>query len=214
MDQKGLRPGHFVALAGALTALGSLWRPWYAVEIPQQLRDALGGGGRLGQDPGLLGEMARGLAAALPTSISASGWRELEGADVALCLGALAVVALVLGAAGALGSAVRVDPSACGSLVAAAGAAGLAIVVVHLLHRPGGAAAGDYVHVASGLWIALGGTAATLAGGLLAATPPSTRSAPAGGAASAFVRLDPELPPVFSSGASGGPAASVPPPGA
>src|SRR4051812_34423747 len=138
MEQKGLRTGHFVALAGAVAAFGSLWRPWYTISIPSQLRDLLGSSGRLGQDPGLLGQMARGIAAALPSSLSASGWRELEGADVALCLGAVAVVALVLGAAGALGPAVRVDPGACGTIIAAVGVAGLAIAIAHLVHPPGG----------------------------------------------------------------------------
>src|SRR3954454_18116707 len=79
MEQKRLRAGHFIALIGALAALGSLWRPWYAIEVPQQLRDLMSGSGRLGSDPGLFGEMARSLAAALPASVSASGWRALEG---------------------------------------------------------------------------------------------------------------------------------------
>jgi hypothetical protein len=213
MEQKGLRTGHFVALAGALAAFGSLWRPWYTISIPPQLRELLGGGGRLGQDPGLFGEMARGIAAALPSSLSASGWRELEGADVALCIGALAVVALVLGAAGALGAAVRVDPGACGTLIAAVGVAGLAIAIAHLVHPPGGSAADDYVHVADGLWIALGGSAAVVAGGLMAAASPSRRPGPAA-SSTAFPRLDPELPPVFAAPAPGAPSASVPPPGA
>jgi hypothetical protein len=212
MEQKGLRTGHFVALAGALAAFGSLWRPWYTIEIPQQLRDVFSGSGAIGRDPGLLGEMARNLAAALPSSLSASGWRELEGADIALCAGALAVVALVLGAAGALGGAVRVDPQRIGSLVAAVGAAGVVIVLVHVVDKPGPGGAGDYVHLASGIWIALGGCAAVVAGGLMAAAPPSTGRAPAP-VATAFPRLDPELPPVFTPGPGTG-AASIPPPGA
>jgi hypothetical protein len=210
MDRKGLRGGHFVALVGALAAFASLFRPWYAIEVPAQLRDLLSGTGRVGQDPGLLGQMARSLAAALPSEVSASGWRELEGADVALCVAALAVVVLVLGAAGALGGAVRVDAGAAGSLIAAAGGASLALVVAHLVHRPGGAAAADYVHVAQGLWIALAGSAAMLVGGLAAAAQPdaaATRTAPA-----AFPRLDPELPPVFAAPAPGAPTSSVPPP--
>jgi hypothetical protein len=212
MEQKGLRTGHFVALAGALAAFGSLWRPWYSITIPAQLRDMLSGG-QIGQDPGLLGQMARGLAAALPAELSASGWKELEGADVAVALGALAVVALVLGAAGALGSAIRVDPGACGSLIAAAGAAGIAIALAHVVHKPGGGTASDYVHVADGLWIALAGSAAVLIGGLMAAAKPADGTARASAAATAFPRLDPELPPVFAP-APGTGAHSVPPPGA
>jgi hypothetical protein len=211
MEQKGLRTGHIVALAGALAALGSLWRPWYTVEIPQQLRDAFSSSGAIGRDPGMLGQVARNLAAAMPSSIEASGWRELQGADIALCVGALAVVALVVGAAGAFGAVVRIDPRRIGSLVAAAGAAGLVIVLAHVVHKPGADAAADYVHLASGVWIAFGGCAAVLAGGLMAAAPAGSGRAPAPSAA-AFPRLDPELPPIFTPGPGAG--ASVPPPGA
>jgi hypothetical protein len=220
MEQKGLRTGHFVALAGALVAFASLWRPWYTIEIPQQLRDLMSGGGALGQDPGLLGQMARGLATALPSSISASGWRELEGADVAVAVGAVAVVALVLGAAGALGGAVRVDASACGKLVAAIGAALGVLAIVHVVHKPGsgaGAPGGlqDLIKVADGVWIALGGAAAIVVGGLWAAADTGTVSRPAATTASlapaAFPPLTPDLPPVFAE-APGAAASSVPPP--
>jgi hypothetical protein len=206
MEQKRLRVGHVLALVGALAALCSLWRPWYAIEVPQQLRDLMSGSGRLGSDPGLFGEMARGLAAALPASISASGWRELEGGDVVVCVAVVVAVALVLGAAGAFGTAVRVDPAGAGTAIAAIGVVVLGVAVVHLVHRPGGAAAADYVHVADGVWVALAGGAAMVAGGLLAAQPVSAR----GPAAPVHPRLEPELPPVFTAGP--GAAASVPPP--
>jgi hypothetical protein len=213
MEQKSLRVGHILALVGALVALGSLWRPWYSVSIPPQLRELLGSGGRIGQDPGLLGQMARGLASALPASVQASGWTELQGADVALCAGALAVVALVVGAAGAFGSAVRVDPSACGSAIAAVGALGVAIVLAHVAHKPGGAQAAGYIHIEPGLWIALAGTAAMLAGGLMAAARPTEGRRAAAPPSTGFARLDPELPPVFAP-APGLPGhGSVPPPG-
>jgi hypothetical protein len=192
--------GHIVALVGALAALVSLWRPWYSVTFPPQLRDAFGAGGQLGQDPGLLGQMARGLAAALPSSIEASGWKELGGADVALAVGAVVVVGLVLAAADAFGGAIRVDPHACGSIVAAIGAGAAAIVGVHVIHKPGGAAAADYVHFGQGIWIALAGSAAMLAGGLMAAARPSDapHAKGTGSPSSGFARLDPELPPVFT----------------
>jgi hypothetical protein len=214
MEQKGLRTGHFVALAGALAAFASLWRPWYTIEIPQQLRDMFGAGGQLGQDPGLLGQMVRGLASSLPSSLSASGWRELEGADVAVAVAALAVVALVVGAAGALGGAVRVDPGPAGGLIAAVGALIGLVAIVHLVHRPGGAAAADLVKVGDGLWIALAGGAATFAGGLWAAAGTGTsapRRAAAAPLATAFPPLTPELPPVFAE-TPGAAASSVAPP--
>jgi hypothetical protein len=214
MEQKGLRSGHFLALVGALVAFASLWRPWYEVQIPQQLRDALSG--QLGQDPGLLGQMARGIATALPRTISASGWKELEGADAAVAVGALAVVALVLGAGGTFGSAVRIDPAAAARGIAAAGTAGIVLALVHVAHRPGGSAAGDYVHVAQGLWIALAGCVAIVAGGLWAAADASAGGAPSRVASplpTSFPPLEPELPPVFAPSPAAATASVPPPPG-
>jgi hypothetical protein len=212
MEQKGLRSGHFLALAGALAALASLWRPWYEITIPQQLRDAITG--QAGQDPGIFGQLARDIATRLPSSVSASGWKELEGADVAMAVGALAVVALVLGAGGVFGSAVRIDPAAAARGIAAAGAAGVVLALVHVVHRP---MSGDYVHVAQGLWIALGGCVAVVAGGLWASV--DLGGSGAGSRATSpplptsFPSLEPELPPVFAP-SPGAAAASVPPPGA
>jgi hypothetical protein len=208
MEQKGLRSGHIVALLGAVLALLSLSRPWYEIRIPDSVLQMFGSGGRLGSDPGLLGQLSRTVATALPSSIAASGWKELEGADLALCLGAVAVAGLVLAVAGLFGSGVRIDRRTAGSAIAVVGAVALAIVVVHILHKPGaGSALSGAVRLRSGIWMALAGAVAMLAGGLMAAsedqTTPARASTPL---PSAFGRLEPELPPVF--------AESVPPPGA
>ncbi len=214
MEQKGLPSGHFLALVGALAAFASLWRPWYEITIPQQLRDALSG--QIGQDPGLLGEMARGIATALPSSISASGWKELAGADAAVAVGAVVVVALVLGAGGAFGSAVRIDSGAAARGIAAVGALGVVLVLVHIVNRPGpGSGPGsDFIHVAQGLWIALAGCVAVVVGGLWASVDTGGSAAPSRSASAplptSFASLEAELPPVFAPASS----ASVPPPGA
>jgi hypothetical protein len=72
MEQKGLRAGHFLGLLGALGALASLWRPWYTVEVPPQLRQLLSSEGAT--SAGALGQFVQGLAAALPSSVSLNGW--------------------------------------------------------------------------------------------------------------------------------------------
>ena len=85
MDGKGLRSGHFIALAGALATVASLFRPWYAIEIPQQLRDLLSGGGRVGQDPGLLGQTLRAgfaIGGALAHEVEGAGARADEGLEL------------------------------------------------------------------------------------------------------------------------------------
>jgi hypothetical protein len=131
---------------------------------------------------------------------------------------ALAVVALVLGAAGALSGAVRVDPAASGRLIAAVGALIGLVAVVHLVRKPGGAGAGGFVHIGDGLWLALAGAAAVLAGGLWAAADTGSatsyaRTSEGSGApsATAFPPLTPDLPPVFAE-APGAAASSVAPP--
>jgi hypothetical protein len=207
MEPKGLRTGHIVALAGAVVALLSLFRPWYEIRIPDEVLQMFGGGGRLGSDPGLLGQLSRGVAASLPSSISASGWRELAGADVALCAGAVGAAALVLAAAGAFGAGVRVEGRTAGSAVAVIGAAALVVVLAHVVHKPGaGSALGDAVKLRSGIWMALAGSAAMLAGGLMAASDDAAPARSGATTPGAFARLEPELPPVFADGAS------VPPP--
>jgi hypothetical protein len=189
MEPKGLRTGHIVALAGAVVVLLSLFLPWYEVRIPDSVLQMFGSGGQLGGDPGLLGQLSRGVAAALPSSIAASGWKELEGADLALCLGAAGVIAAVLAVAGALGPGVRVDQRSAGSAIAVIGAVALVVVVVHVVHKPGhGSPLADAVHLRAGIWMALAGAAVMLTGGVLAASdapaaataPPATAAAPLG----------------------------------
>jgi hypothetical protein len=215
MEEKGLRAGHLLALAGAALALASLWRPWYTIHIPAGFRDAMSS--ETAKLPGIIGQVASGLAASMPDQIAASGWEELSGADVAVCVLALAIAVLVVGAAGAFGSAVRIDPGAAARAVAGLGAAVAAIALVHAVDRPGD---GDLVHVASGLWLALAGGGVAVVGGLWGASGPGggrERAARPGGTLppAAFPRLEPPLPAVFDVPAGPGAAsASVPPPGA
>jgi hypothetical protein len=207
MEPKGLRSGHIVALVGAVLALLSLFRPWYEVRIPDSVLQMFGSGGKLGSDPGLLGQLSRSVATALPSSIAASGWKELQGADLALCVGAVGVIAAVLAVAGAFGPGVRVDQRSAGSAIAVVGAVALAIVAVHIVHKPGaGSPMADAVHLRSGIWMALAGAAAMLAGGLMAASYEATPARSGATSSGGFARLEPELPPVFADGAS------VPPP--
>ncbi|HEU4975824.1 MAG TPA: hypothetical protein VFT50_12090 [Baekduia sp.] len=176
-QQHGLRAGHVVALVGALLTLASLWRPWYAIELPQALRDGLASeGARAASAGSLLGSAVQQLAAALPSRIEADGWQVLRGADVALCAVALAAAALVLGAAGALGGAVRVEAGAAGRWTAGVGLIGLVVALAHVVDPPSGGF-GIAVRVGDGAWLALVGAAITALGGALAAT--SGGSAPA-----------------------------------
>jgi hypothetical protein len=134
-----LRP---LRLAGAIAVIASLWLPWYGVTIPDALREAFDA--QTGQLPQGFADFARGILAALPSSIQLNGWQAFEGADVA--------IALIAGAA-ALSLLMAIDVRA---VLGAAGAiAGL--VVVHMLDQPG---PNEIVSVKAGPWVALAGAAA------------------------------------------------------
>lgn len=172
-EQQGLRAGHLVALVGAIATLGSLWRPWYAVDLPQSFRDLLASeGARAASGGSMLGALVRGLAAALPSRIQATGWEALRGADVALCVVAIAGIALVVAVAGALGPAVQVDRGAASRWITMLALVGLGVAVEHVLHRPGGGALRVDVSVCDGAWIAVAGTAVMALGGALSGTGP------------------------------------------
>lgn len=198
MDRHRLQAGHLVALVGAAVALLSLWRPWYVADLEAALRPISGGGGAQVPLPGF-DEFLRGLAAFMPKKIEASGWLALRGADVALCVGAVVVAGLVLGVAGAFGSAVRVEGPTAGRWIATLGVAGVLLCLWHVIKLPLDA---DVVKVAHGLWLALGACGATAIGGALTARAPRP-DAPA----ATIVRFD---APEADVGADR--AASVPPP--
>jgi hypothetical protein len=217
MEQKGLRTGHFLALVGALLAVVSLWRPWYRVEFPPEFRNLFSSGGELGKDPGLFGQLARGVAAAIPSEISVSGWDALKGADVTLVIAAVVVVATTLAASGAING-MRVDADLAARAASVTGAVVLAVAVWHVVKTPGAGPASDWIHPTSGLWIAVGAGAAMLAGGLwasadLAGGASRPAAAPSSGSLNAaFPPLTPDLPPVFADQPVGATASSVPPP--
>jgi hypothetical protein len=214
MEQKGLRTGHFLALAGALLTVASLWRPWYRVEFPPEFRDLFSSGGRLGSDPGLFGQLVRGMATALPDSVSVSGWDALKGADVALIVAAVVVVAPILAASGAI-SGMRADGGLAARAAALAGSTVLAVALWHVVKTPGDGPAADWIHPGSGLWMAVGGGVVMLVGGLWAGADLATttgRPSAATSANASFPPLTPDLPPVFAEPAVGAAASSVPPP--
>jgi hypothetical protein len=169
-------------LTGAIAVIASLWLPWYGVSIPDSVRQAVDA--QAGQMPPGFADFARGVLAALPSSIRLNGWQAFEGADVALALIAGAVAVSVL---------MTVDVRAV--LGAAAALAGL--VVVHILDQPG---PNQIVSVKVGPWVALAGAAAIALSARAEPTPVATP------------QTFPPSPPTDPWGPPA--PASVPPPGA
>ena len=211
--------GLLVAAAGAAGVLASLWLPWYLIRLPQAFRDALsslGGQAQPGVAPSspgaalgsALGGVMKGLAAALPTEITGNGWQVMHGGDVALAVVAGAALLVALAVGGGL-SGVNIELDAAGRFVAALGATAVAIAGYHVVSRPGmgnGALSAD-VSVKYGIWVAVLGGIAMIAGGLTVGR--ATRSAPA-----AFA---PPVPPMgvgeSTTTMPWDTAASAPPPG-
>jgi hypothetical protein len=136
-------------LAGAAAVLVSLWMPWYAIHIPDSLRSQIGASA--GQLPPGFAAFAQGLLAALPQNLHVTAWQAFGGADVAMAFLAGGLILLCFAAA---------DRSI--SLATAAGL--LALVVVHLVSRPG---ADGVATPASGAWVAAAGAVLALAGAVM-----------------------------------------------
>jgi len=161
--------------------LASLWLPWYALQIPQALRDVFKGFGqgaanqppRPGTGDGFaqaFSGMLSGLADAIPDEVTVKGWTALDGADVVLAVISVAALALALSLGGS--GVVRMAATDASRATAALGAIALAIVGYHIVSPPGGDAPAifgeDLVKVRYGLIVAALGALAMLAGGLMA----------------------------------------------
>jgi hypothetical protein len=164
MSDSRLRPGHLVALAGAAVTAVALWLPWYAVTLPQQLRQAAADGAA-GAMPSMLGQLARELISVLPEHLEATGWQALDGVDVALLVIAVVVAGAVLLAAGAAAPGVKVDAAGAARVASVAGAAATGLVLLKLVDPPG---PHEIVSVRYGAWVALAGGVLMLTGGRMA----------------------------------------------
>ena len=163
-DQRGLRTGHLVALAGAVVALASLWAPWYRVDLGS-LRDALQQ--RTGVAGTPAGNFLASLMALLPRSISGNAWQTLHNTDVLVAIGSCAALAALLAAAGTFGPGIRVSLDAAARLSTGAGAVCALFVAGRALNPPGPNA---YLDVRWGAWTCLIGCVAMVAGGAAAQT--------------------------------------------
>ena len=72
MDQRGLRTGHLISLAGAAAAFATLWAPWYKVNVAEVIQAVSGQADRV-LSPELARQFHAG-AALLPSSVSVDAW--------------------------------------------------------------------------------------------------------------------------------------------
>jgi len=122
--------GQWIAALGAVGLLATLFRPWYELNLPEQLlseADALAP--RMGELGPLLTEGLAELERAGPLTVTA--WQVFESADLVLAGLAVAVLAVVaLGTAGG-------RASGLGVWIARLGTAAAGLVLFKLLSPPG-----------------------------------------------------------------------------
>jgi hypothetical protein len=123
-------------VASAAVLVGSLWAPWYAIDLTPAARGAIGS--QTGQLPGVLGDFARQVLSLIPSHIEATGWQAFDKADVVLF--ACAIVAVM---------AALIDRM---DVVAIAGVGAAGTVVLQMIDRPG---PHELVSLKWGAWLAL-----------------------------------------------------------
>jgi hypothetical protein len=176
-EERGLRSGHLLALGGAALALAALWAPWYEVNLGV-LQDALRQRGVAGTQ---VGSFLQSLTALLPKTISGNAWEVLGRTDVLVALLAALALAVLLAAADAFGSGIRVARDSAARVCVASGVVAALAVGGRALDPPG---PNDYVDVRWGAWACLTGCVLMAIGGLLAlsagrAAPVTATPAPA-----------------------------------
>jgi hypothetical protein len=155
-----LKPGHLLAGAGALIALGSLWMPWFRIDLGAMKSDPSFANG-MSQVPQMFRGFVDQLFAVLPGSITGNGWQTMERTDIAIALAAVAVLVVLVSVA-SLGA----DGRSGARLTALISFVALGLVAIK--YTDPGPLPKEFVEVQTGLWVAGAGWAAALVGSLLA----------------------------------------------
>jgi hypothetical protein len=167
-----VRPGHLLSALGAVLAAGSLWLPWYGLDLGGAVDDAVARQTPDGPGGEIAAQLVRGFASALASLVQLTGWRAFSTTDVVLALGAVAVV----GAVGALAAGESVGPSAVTRLCGALGVAGALLVTARIISPPG---PDGMLGPRHGAWIGLAGTVLVAVGAWWASLPARDAPAPA-----------------------------------
>jgi hypothetical protein len=159
----GLRIGHYVAAAGAMALVVSLFLPWYSLELGSVLGQALNTQAQA--LPEGLREVGEAIASRLASGLSGTGWEVFEGTDIALLVCAIVVFGLTVLATG-ISPGISANPDAIAALIAPAGLAATLLVVWKLIDQPDphqlfSVEPGAFVALSGALAMALGGWGAS-----------------------------------------------------
>ena len=166
-----LRPGHLLSALGALLAAGSLWLPWYGLDLGSAVDDAVTRQTPKGPGGELAAQLVRGFASALASLVQLTGWRAFSTTDVVLAVGALAVLLAV----GALATGGSLEAPTVTRLCGALGVAGALLVAARIVSPPGPDGTLAPRH---GAWMGLAGTLLVALGAWWASVPARTAPAP------------------------------------
>ena len=147
-------------VAGAAAVAGSLWAPWYAIDLGPEAKRAIGA--QTGQLPGVLGDFARQMLTLIPTHIEATAWQAFDKADIVLF--ACAIVAVMAALIN------RMD------VAGIAGGAAVCTVLLQMVDRPGPS---EIVSLKWGSWLALAGALAIVGASRMASKRTVTEPLPA-----------------------------------
>lgn len=149
--------GYSVALLGGIALAASLWLHWYSFRIPAAVIDSADTIARqLGFSQAAVDSNAQLLSQLAPFHVTA--WQTMTTIP-----GVLLAASVVGGGLSLL--AISGRASSVAKLVSVAGAVGAVFVVYRLASPPG---PDGILHPAFGVWLALGGSLAIVAGGALA----------------------------------------------
>jgi len=164
-DQRESR-GYTVAVLGAAALSASLWLPWYSLRIPASAVDSAE---QAAHQLGALGPLVTATAQLVRAlgPVHATAWQAMSTTPgVLLALAAMGGGLSVLALTGRASSVER--------MVAGVGIVALLLVGYRLVILPG---PGPFVHLAWGIFLALGGAVAILAGAVLAGDKRAERMA-------------------------------------
>ncbi len=168
MQAHGLRSGHLMSLAGAAAAIGSLWAPWYKVDLTVLVQTVNAQADQLLAPS--VAQQVHANASLLPPSVSITAWQAFHRNDILIAALAGLVVLIVIAASGALGDGVRVDPYPAARACSVLGALCAGLVVLQLMTRQGARSGvpSTAVQTQWGGYVCLAAAGAMLIGGLMA----------------------------------------------
>jgi len=165
---RGLGTGHLVSLAGAAAALGSLWAPWYKLDIASVLPAMNAQADRI-LTPAAAQQLHT-VSDMLPPSVTVDAWTVFHHNDIIIATVAGLVALIVLATAGTFGDGVRVDPRIAGRVCTSLGVLCTLLVGYQItthMKTPAGVPS-SAISLQWGGYLCLAAAAAMLVGGLMA----------------------------------------------